>query len=47
MWLVELIDFDVLDIDSYLKMIEVVFFGGDVDVVIVVFGLFGDVEELW
>ncbi|MBV8787727.1 MAG: decaprenylphospho-beta-D-erythro-pentofuranosid-2-ulose 2-reductase [Mycobacterium sp.] len=44
---VQLIDFEATDPDSHPKMIDEAFADGDVDVVIVAFGILGDAEELW
>lgn len=44
---VDLVDFDALDMESHLKVIETAWAEGDVDVAIVAFGLLGDAEELW
>jgi decaprenylphospho-beta-D-erythro-pentofuranosid-2-ulose 2-reductase len=44
---VEIIDFDALDTGGHAQVIDAAFAGGDVDVAIVAFGLFGDAEELW
>jgi decaprenylphospho-beta-D-erythro-pentofuranosid-2-ulose 2-reductase len=44
---VQYLDFDALDTKSHPAVIESAWAGGDVDVVIVAFGLLGDAEELW
>lgn len=44
---VEHIDFDATRTDAHPGVIEQAFSGGDIDVVIVAFGLLGDAEALW
>lgn len=44
---VEYLDFDALDTTSHPAVVESAWARGDVDVVIVAFGVLGDAEELW